>query len=99
VLKYRLQLPGFGLPEPVSEAQRQIDNNVALALEKISDRMEERRSSEAKPTLENSGARLERTVKNYRSEDPQQTFAAQFDALLALDGRIQSLMISLNKEI
>jgi multidrug resistance protein MdtO len=35
VLKYRLQLPGFGLPEPVAEAQRQIDNNVALALEKI----------------------------------------------------------------
>jgi hypothetical protein len=70
-----------------------------LALEEISDRMEERRSSEAKPTLENSGARLERTIENYRSEEPQQAFAAQFEALLALDRRIQSLMISLKEEV
>jgi multidrug resistance protein MdtO len=99
VWKYRAHLPGFELPKPVAEAQREIDNNLALDLEKIADRMEERRSSGANPALENSIARLQRTVENYRSPGPQQTFATQFEALLALDGRIQSLMISLNKEI
>ena len=99
VVKYRLKVPGFELPKPLAEAQRQIDNNFALALEEISDRMEKRRSSEAKPTLDNSVARLERTIENYRSEEPQQAVGAQFEALLALDRRIQSLMISLKEEI
>jgi hypothetical protein len=38
-------------------------------------------------------------VENYRSEEPQQTFVAQFGALLALNRRVQSLMTSLNKEM
>jgi multidrug resistance protein MdtO len=97
--KYRVQLPGFELTEPVAAAQRDIDNNLALALEDIADRMEERRSSGERPTLETSITRLERTVENYRSEEPQQTFAAQFGALLALNRRVQSLMTSLNKEM
>jgi hypothetical protein len=97
--KHRVQLPGFELPGPVAAAQREIDNNLALALENIADRMEERRSSGEKLTLETSIARLERTVENYRSEEPQQAFAAQFGALLALNRRVQSLMTSLNKEI
>jgi multidrug resistance protein MdtO len=99
VWKYRAHLPGFELPEPVAKAQREMDNNLALALEGIADRMDELRSSGEKPTLENSIARLERTVEKYRSQEPQQTFAAQFGALLALDHRTQSLMTSLNKEI
>jgi multidrug resistance protein MdtO len=99
VWKYRAHLPGFELPEPVEKAQQEIDNNLALTLEKIADRMEERGLSEMKPTLETSIARLERTVENFRSQEPQQTFAAQFEALLALDRRIQSLMTSLSKEI
>jgi multidrug resistance protein MdtO len=99
VWKYRAHLPGFELPDPVTEAQREIDNNLALALEEIADRMEERPLSAEKPTLGNSIAHLERTVENYRSQEPQQTFAAQFEALLALDRRTQSMMTSLNKEI
>jgi multidrug resistance protein MdtO len=97
--KHRVQLPGFELTEPVAAAQQEIDNNLALALEDIADRMEERRSSGEKPILEASIARLERTVENYRSEEPQQTFAAQFGTLLALNRRVQSLMTSLNKEM
>jgi multidrug resistance protein MdtO len=99
VWKYRAHLPGFELPKPVAEAQREIDNNLALALEEIADRMEERRSSGAEPRLENSVEHLDRTVENYHSQEPRQIFAAQFEALLALDRRVQSLMISLNKEI
>jgi multidrug resistance protein MdtO len=98
LLKYRLQLPGFELPQPIAAAQRNFDNNYASALDAMAQRMEERSPAE-QPTLENWGPRLERTVENYRSEEPQQTFAAQFEGLLALDRRIQSLMISLNKEI
>jgi hypothetical protein len=66
-------------------------------LEEIADRMEGR-SSGVKPTLENSIARLDRAVQGYRSEEPQQTFAAQFEALLALD-RSQSLISSLNEHL
>jgi multidrug resistance protein MdtO len=99
VWKYRAHLPGFELPEPVAEAQREIDNNLALGLEEIADRMEERQSPGEKPTLENSIAHFERTVQNYRSQELKQTFAAQFEALLALDRRIQGLMVSLNEEI
>ena len=98
-LKYQLQLPGFELPEAFAEAQRQIDNNFALALEEIADRVEGRRSRGEKPTLENSVEHLDRTVENYRLQEPQPTFAAQLDDLLALDRRVQSLMTSLNKEI
>jgi multidrug resistance protein MdtO len=98
LLKYRLQLPGFELPQPIAAAQRNFDNNFASALDAMAQRMEERSPAE-QPTLENGDPRLERTVENYSSEEPQQTFAAQFEGLLALDRRIQSLMISLNKEI
>jgi multidrug resistance protein MdtO len=96
--KHRAQLPGFELPEPVTAAQREIDHRVALTLEDIADRMEGQ-SSGMKLRLENSIAHLERVVDNYRAEKPQKIFAAQFDALLALDRRIQSLMTSLNNEI
>ena len=99
VWKYRAHLSGFELPQPVTEAQREIDNNLALALLEIADRMEERRLSGEKPSLENSIARLERIVQNYRLQEPQQTFAAQFEALLALDRRTETLMTSLNNEM
>jgi multidrug resistance protein MdtO len=97
-LKYRLQLPGFELPQPIAVAERNFDSNCASALEAMAQRVEGRSPAE-QPKLESSVARPERTVENYRSEEPQQTFAAQFAALLALDRRIQSLMISLNREI
>jgi multidrug resistance protein MdtO len=97
-LKYRLQLPGFELPQSIAVAQRNFDNNCASALEAMAQQMEGRSPAE-QPTLEHSGARLERAVENYGSGEPKQTFAAQFAALLALDRRIQSLMISLNRDI
>ena len=96
--KYRAHLPGFELPEPVAAAQQEIDNNLALALEEIAERMDGR-SLGAKPTLENSIAPIERTVETYPPEERQQTFAAQFQTLLSLDRRIQSLMIRLIEEI
>ena len=83
----------------IAEAQRHIDNDFALALEEIADRVEGRRSPREKPTLENSVEHLVRTAENYRLQEPQPTFAAQFDDLLALDRGVQSLMTSLNKEI
>lgn len=88
-LRYRLQLPGFELPQSIAVAQRKFDNNFASALEAMAQRVEGRSPVE-QPTLENSGARLERVVENYGSGKPQQTFAAQFEALLTLDRRIQA---------
>jgi multidrug resistance protein MdtO len=38
--KYRLQLPGFELPESVRQAQREFDNELAMTLEGMADRME-----------------------------------------------------------
>jgi multidrug resistance protein MdtO len=92
--KYRIQLPGFELPEPVATEQREFDYQLARALGAMADRLEGG-SSDAQPMLEESLARLERAVQAY---PPGGAFAGRFQALLSLDRRIESSIVSMTEE-
>jgi multidrug resistance protein MdtO len=61
LLKFRLQLPGFQLPEPVQLAQQEFDHRLAKTLDAMAERMESK-GPEVRESLEDSFERLERTT-------------------------------------
>lgn len=95
--KYRAGLPGFELPPNVGAAQRAFDDELALALEAIADRIEGRPSQAG--LFEESLARLERAVSTYEASEPQRATAGRFEAFLYLHRRIEGLTSSLQQEI
>jgi multidrug resistance protein MdtO len=98
LLKYRLQLPGFELPEAVRVAQQEFDNRLAETLDGMAGRIEGNAPG-AKENLEDSLDRLEQTIRTCGSEDPQGMLAARLQTFLPLSRRIEDLTISLSKEI
>jgi multidrug resistance protein MdtO len=98
LLKYRLQLPGFELPEAVRVAQRDFDDNLAKMLDGMADRMEGQ-AQEEKGNLEHSLERLEQTIQSCCSEGPQGLPTPELQTFLALSRSIESVTISLDKEI
>jgi multidrug resistance protein MdtO len=98
LLKYRLQLPGFELPEAVRVAQQEFDDNLAKMLEGMADRMEGKASQE-KDNFEDSFERLEQTIRSCCSEGPQELPTAKLQTFLALSRSIESVTMSLSKEI
>jgi multidrug resistance protein MdtO len=98
LLKYRLQLPGFELPEPARLAQQKFDNELAAALEAMGNRMEGK-VSEGGEDLEDSLKRLERTAQASCPELPREAPAAQLQTFLALSRRIEGLTGALDREI
>jgi multidrug resistance protein MdtO len=94
LLKYRLQLPGFELPEAVRVAQQEFDDRLAGILDGFATRLEGKTSQE-KDKFEDSVERLDRTIQTCCSEE----LATQCKAFLPLSRRIESLTISLEKEI
>jgi len=98
LLKYRLQLPGFELPEAVRVAQQEFDNRLAETLDGMAGRMEGK-APETKENLEESLERLEQTIRTCCSEQPQDVLAARLQTFLPLSRRIGDLTISLSKEI
>jgi len=97
-LKYRLQLPGFELPEGLREAQLEFDDEFARTLESMADRFEGRRSTK-KAEFENSFKRLERNIQTCCSEASSQQVTAQLQTFQSLCLRIGSLTMSLANEI
>jgi multidrug resistance protein MdtO len=93
--KYRAQLPGFELPQPIAAKQREFDNQLGRALDAMADRMEIG-STGVQQTLEDALAQLERAIQAYRSDG---ALVGRFQALLALGRRIESSIVSLNNEI
>src|SRR5208337_3670805 len=73
--KYRVQLPGFELPEPVRVAQREFDYKSAKMLDDMADRMEGKASPE-KDNFEGSFEQLQQTVWTCCSEGSQTSLAA-----------------------
>jgi len=98
LLKYRLQLPGFELPDAMRAAQQEFDNRVAETLESMADRLEGK-ASEPGENLEGSLERLEQTTRTCCSEEPQELLTARLQTFLPLSRRIQELTMSLSKEI
>jgi multidrug resistance protein MdtO len=98
LLKYRLQLPGFELPEAVRVAQQEFDNRLAETLDGMAGRMEGK-APETKENLEESLERLEQTTRTCCSEEPQELLTARLQTFLPLSRRIGDLTLSLSKEI
>jgi multidrug resistance protein MdtO len=98
LLKFRLQLPGFELPHAVRVGQQEFDDNLAEMLDDMADRMEGK-ASEGRDNLEDSLGRLEQTIRACSSEEPQQLPSEELQTFLALSRSIESVMMSLDKEI
>lgn len=96
--KYRARLRGFELPEAVRVAQREFDDNLAKTLDGMADRMEGKASQE-KDNLEDSFKRLEQTVRTCCSEESQEFITAELQTFLALSRSVESVTMSLDKEI
>jgi multidrug resistance protein MdtO len=98
LLKYRLGVPGFELPEETLTAQQGFDESLAQTLDGMADRIEGK-ALQRRGNLESSLERLERLAELHASREPTGIFAAQMQTFLYLSRRIESLTLSLDKEI
>ena len=94
-LNYRLQLPGFELPEGLREAQLEFDDEFARTFESMADRFEGK-SSTRKAEFENSVKRLEQTIRTCYSRDSTQQVTAQLQTFQSLWLKIKSLTTSMS---
>jgi len=93
--KYRVQLPGFEVPEPIAVQQREFDDRLAESLDAMAERIEGR-SRGVQQRLQEARARLERTIEAYRSKGASE---GRFDGLVLLGRKIESSILSLTNEI
>jgi multidrug resistance protein MdtO len=91
LLKYRLQLPGFELPETVRAAQREFDNRLARTLDAMASRIDGE-TPQATDRFEDSFERLEQTVRTEMPTPELRTF-------LTLSRNIEGVASSLDKEM
>jgi len=98
LLKYRLQLPGFELPDSARVAQQEFDDRLARMLDGMADRMEGK-PTEGTDRFENAFESLEQTVRTCCLEGPQKLPTAEMQTFLALSRSIENVTISLAKEI
>jgi len=97
-LKYRLQVPGFELPDAVRLAQQEYDDRSAGMLEDIADRIEGGgRQVERVPG--SAFERLEQTVQACCAGESQEAPQVRVRSFLALLREIDRLTISLDEEI
>src|SRR6185503_14508339 len=97
-LKYRLQLPGFELPEGLREAQLEFDDEFARTLESMADRFEGKGSTR-KAEFENSLKRLEVKIQTGSAKGSSEDLSARLETFQSLSSRLGSLTISLANEI
>jgi multidrug resistance protein MdtO len=97
-LKYRLQLPGFELPEAVRLSQQEYDERSAGVLEDMADRIEggERRVERVSGS---SFEHLQQTIKACCAQEPREAAQVRFQSFLALVREIDRLTTSLDEEI
>ena len=98
LLKYRLQLPGFELPEPVRLAEQEFEESLARTLDDLADRLEGK-ACEGTHSLEAAFGRLKDSVGNSSSVEAPGVPTANVSSFLPLSERITGLAVSLNKEI
>jgi multidrug resistance protein MdtO len=98
LLKYRLQLPGFELPEAVRLAQQKFDDQSAKMLEGMADRLDGK-PPRGDDKFEDSFGQLQQTVRSCCSEGPLELLTPNLQAFVALSRNTASLTMSLSKEI
>jgi multidrug resistance protein MdtO len=97
-LKYRLQLPGFLLPEAVIAALQAYDDASAQMLEDIADRMEGKTSREG-PVAADLLALLEQTLESCRTDESRLLFSEHRATFIPLLREIDQLTSRLASEI
>jgi multidrug resistance protein MdtO len=97
-LKYRLQLPGFELPEPVRLLQQEYDGRSAQMLEEMTYRLEGS-VPQVKHTPEDSFELLEQKLQAYYAEDSPQLQAVGVQSFVTLLRAIDRLTTSLAEEM
>lgn len=95
--KYGSGLPGFELPQAVRPAQREFDECVALTLEALADRLENKITAEIRD-LKASLVRLEESLRSVRPGEEPGT-EADTQTFLVLSRRIENLAASLDMDI
>ncbi len=95
--RYRVELPGFELPPPVASAQQQLDENIAIALDGMADRLDGSPRGVA-PGLEPAFEDVKQTVHAYDSTASPESHA-KVEAFLSLSERVETLTVSLAREI
>jgi multidrug resistance protein MdtO len=88
--KYRAQTPGFELPTEVLGAQKQFDDQSAVVMDGIADRLEGK-SIGGNGDVQGSFQRLEQTANAIDSQQPRDPRAPQVRALLALSRQSEQL--------
>jgi multidrug resistance protein MdtO len=96
LLKYRLRLPGFELPQHVNLAQHDFDEHVVAKLEGMADRLQNKTRQEAED-LAAGLTHLEESVRSCSSVPGAEI--ANTQTLLLLSRRVESLAASLDREI
>jgi multidrug resistance protein MdtO len=97
-LKYRLQLPGFELPEAVTVSLQAYDQCSAQMLEAIADRMEGK-TSEEKPESADSSALLEQVGESCRVDESRLLLSEQGATFVPLLRQIDRLTTRLANQI
>jgi multidrug resistance protein MdtO len=98
LLKYRLQVPGFALPEAVRVAQLEFDHQLARMLDGMADRLEGK-TSEKDGAVDRAFDLLEQSVRTSGSDAPQALPQADVRTFLVLSRNIERVALSLDKEI
>jgi multidrug resistance protein MdtO len=98
LLKYRLRLPGFDLPEPILEAQQVFDGELAKRMEAIADRLQGN-ATPGEQERESLLKLIAGPVEEYRGTELDPATASRLQSLLPLCSRIESLVTSLADEI
>ena len=97
-LKYRLQLPGFELPQSVRLLQQAYDERSARVLEDLADQIESN-SRQARPMSEDSFGHLEQKLHACYAKEEQPVAEAHVRSFITLLRGIDGLTTSLAEEI
>jgi multidrug resistance protein MdtO len=97
-LKYRLQLPGFELPEAVRLSRQEYDSSSALMLEGMADQLEGK-LRQTKATSDHSFELLQQRLQAWFTGQPEQLAEPRVRSFRVLLGRIDVLTSSLREQI
>ena len=97
LFKYRLNLPGFELPQTIASTQNNFDNDLADTIDAMANRVEGK-SAQSSGEINKSLKQLEGTVDGW-VEESQPKLTPELRTFMALSRRIEALAASLNNDI
>ena len=98
LLKYRLNLRGFELPQPIRHAQKTFDDSLATRLDGMAGRLAGT-VGEGRDAFDDAFSRLTEAMRQHRSEQPRDGLPIQLESFVNLSRRIHSLTLALDREV